>query len=575
MPSNIKVLSDVPEDSSAKKDPCLGCGGPTDQASAPRRSLRIGLKVTGRHWLPSLLSVTAFEERIMTEAAQISSNGSANLSTPPPEDYPTLKKSLSASFRHVSHPPPKNADSKRKREESHSSSDSTITSPPLSVNIPKFPGAAEAALAALQYLPTPLLVLSSWKTVLLANDAMGRLLGLDATYRGQHPLPIGDLLRGQSLSQIGVDMQQDGQRIWVNWEKFLGTLADDMDLDEVDPMDNAQDAGAMQTATESISNKVDDGSITLASTRSQPSSTIRNRAFVHDAVVNVVISSQYVTNGNIKTSHLPSSPACQGQVRAKMIVSIWTLDSQRYFTLTFTHASNKSAPSVRSHSRAVSKASSQGTLSPSAQSLPPSPGTPGMCFNCGSTPSPALASPPAAPLSVSPFPPLGAPPNSDIASSPAVLKKIARMKDAIMGVVDVPVFALWKDESLGFPNKAAARLMYQDVDPTTADAYDLLSRFRFYTEDFKRELTQEEFPVVQLCRTQKPFSRWKVGIIDAQGQHLSFDVSGEGIHDEVTGEFLAGIVVLKDVTEYTDIIKTQSRENDEQFQLICDTMPQL
>lgn len=322
-----------------------------------------------------------------------------------------------------------------------------------------------------------------------------------------------------------------------------------MDLDEVDPMDNAQDAGAMQTATESISNKVDDGSITLASTRSQPSSTIRNRAFVHDAVVNVVISSQYVTNGNIKTSHLPSSPACQGQVRAKMIVSIWTLDSQRYFTLTFTHASNKSAPSVRSHSRAVSKASSQGTLSPSAQSLPPSPGTPGMCFNCGSTPSPALASPPAAPLSVSPFPPLGAPPNSDIASSPAVLKKIARMKDAIMGVVDVPVFALWKDESLGFPNKAAARLMYQDVDPTTADAYDLLSRFRFYTEDFKRELTQEEFPVVQLCRTQKPFSRWKVGIIDAQGQHLSFDVSGEGIHDEVTGEFLAGIVVLKDVTE--------------------------
>ncbi|KAL8970723.1 MAG: hypothetical protein Q9197_003664 [Variospora fuerteventurae] len=535
----------------------------------------MGLKVTSRHWLRSLLSVTALEERIMTEAAQISSSGNANLSMPAPEDYPTLKKSLSASFRHAAHPPPKSADSKRKREESHSSSDSTITSPPLSVNIPKFPGAAEAALAALQYLPTPLLVLSSWKTVLLANDAMGRLLGLDATHRGQPLLPLGDLLRGQSLSQIGVDMQQDGQRIWVNWEKFLGTLADDMDLDEVDPMDNAQDAGAMQTATESISSKVDDGSITRATTRSQPSSKIRNRAFVHDAVVNVVISSQYVTNGNIKTSHLPSSPACQGQVRAKMIVSIWTLDSQRYFTLTFTHASNKSAPSVRSHSRAVSKASSQGALSPSAQSSPPSPGTPGMCSNCGSTPSSALASPPAAPLSVSPFPPLGAPPNSDIASSPAVLKKIARMKDAIMGVVDVPVFALWKDESLGFPNKAAARLMYQDVDPTTADAYDLLSRFRFYSEDFKRELTQEEFPVVQLCRTQKPFSRWKVGIIDAQGQHLSFDVSGEGIHDEVTGEFLAGIVVLKDVTEYTDIIETQSRENDEQFQLICDTMPQL
>ncbi|KAL8848674.1 MAG: hypothetical protein Q9198_011177, partial [Flavoplaca austrocitrina] len=114
-----------------------------------------------------------------------------------------------------------------------------------------------------------------------------------------------------------------------------------------------------------------------------------------------------------------------------------------------------------------------------------------------------------------------------------------------------------------------------DADPTTDSAYDVLSRFRLYTEDFKRELTPDEYPIVRLCRTQKPFSKWKVGILDGNGRHLSFDVSGEGIHDEKTGEFLAGIVVLKDVTEYTDIIKTQTRENDEQFELICDTMPQL
>ena len=117
--------------------------------------------------------------------------------------------------------------------------------------------------------------------------------------------------------------------------------------------------------------------------------------------------------------------------------------------------------------------------------------------------------------------------------------------------------------------------MHQDADPTTDSAYDVLSRFRLYTEDFKRELTPEEYPIVRLCRTQKPFSKWKVGILDGNGRCLSFDVSGEGIHDEKTGEFLAGIVVLKDVTEYTDIIKTQTQENDEQFELICDTMPQL
>lgn len=113
----------------------------------------------------------------------------------------------------------------KEEENTHRPASSAIGSPPLSVNIPKVPGAAEAAIAALKYLPTPLLVLSSWKTIVLANDAMGRLLGLD-TYH-QDPFPddgdqvqpaIGDLLRGQSLSQIGVDMLQDGQRIWVSWE---------------------------------------------------------------------------------------------------------------------------------------------------------------------------------------------------------------------------------------------------------------------------------------------------------------------------------------------------------------------
>ena len=79
---------------------------------------------------------------------------------------------------------------------------------------------------ALQYLPTPILVLSDFKTVILANDAMGLLLGL---HRYQHEdgkdvdhldkdVVVGDLLEGQTLSQIGVDMVQDGQPIWVNWE---------------------------------------------------------------------------------------------------------------------------------------------------------------------------------------------------------------------------------------------------------------------------------------------------------------------------------------------------------------------
>ncbi|KAL8805380.1 MAG: hypothetical protein Q9200_005446 [Gallowayella weberi] len=518
----------------------------------------------------------------MTSSSRSRSNGRKDLFTPSQEDYPTLKKSLSASFRHGSPESKKGEIPSKRVADGRRTPASALGSPPLMVNIPKLPGATDAALAALQYLPTPLLVLSTWKTVVLANEAMGRLLGLDVKQQNQplgaeeqDQIPISDILRGQSLSQIGIDMLQDGQRVWVSWEKFLDTLADEMDLNEDLPGSEAPQAEAKGPTAERGDGHVDGSNTPNGVIRSQPSSKVRSRALVHDAVVNVVLSSQYIADGNIRTSKSQRSPNSDGQIRAKMIISIWTLDSQRHFTLTFTQASHTPRPSVRSHSRALSKASTHGRLSPSAQSAPPSPGTPGTCPNCGSTPSSALASPTGATLSIAPFPPPSAPEKSDLANSPAVLKKISRMKDAVMNAVDIPVFTLWKDESLALPNSAAKRLMHQDADPTNDDAYDVLSRFRIFTEDFKRELRPEEYPIVQLCRTQKPFSKWKVGIVDGNGNHLSFDVSGEGIHDERTGEFLAGIVVLKDVTEYTDIIKTQSRENDEQFEIICDTMPQM
>lgn len=61
----------------------------------------------------------------------------------------------------------------------------------------------------------------------------------------------------------------------------------------------------------------------------------------------------------------------------------------------------------------------------------------------------------------------------------------------------------------------------------------------------------------------------------AYSQFVSLEVSGEGIHDEQTGEFMGGMVALKDVTEYTDKLAAQTEENEQQFQLICDTMPQM
>ena len=141
--------------------------------------------------------------------------------------------------------------------------------------------------------------------------------------------------------------------------------------------------------------------------------------------------------------------------------------------------------------------------------------------------------------------------------------------------MEIPVVACWKDESLTLPNKAAMKWMHSKADPISHEAYDLISRFKVFTEGFERELEPEEYPIIRLCRTQKPFSKWRVGVLDANGNHKVCEASGDGVYDEKTGEFLAGICVLKDVTEYTDMIRTQNEENEKQMQLICETMPQM
>src|SRR5262245_61283213 len=97
----------------------------------------------------------------------------------------------------------------------------------LHIDIPRLPMAAEIAFGALS---TPLLVLSSLKTILLANAAAARLLDIDDVEGS-----VTDALRGQTLSQIGIDMVSDGTPIWVSWEKFLDNVAAGLQ----DPSENA------------------------------------------------------------------------------------------------------------------------------------------------------------------------------------------------------------------------------------------------------------------------------------------------------------------------------------------------
>lgn len=87
----------------------------------------------------------------------------------------------------------------------------------LSIKIPPPRAAADMAFMALQYLPHPIMVLSSSKTVVMANEAIGRLLGMEDVEEIENEeveddspsiRSVTDVLHGTSLSQLGFDVLQ-------------------------------------------------------------------------------------------------------------------------------------------------------------------------------------------------------------------------------------------------------------------------------------------------------------------------------------------------------------------------------
>ena len=284
---------------------------------------------------------------------------------------------------------------------------------------------------------------------------------------------------------------------------------------------------------------------------------------VHDAAVDVVLSPD-----RDALSKLPKKAGkkigSEVQISATMIITIWNTEDEQYFTLTFTSSNDTHIGSSRPSSRSVLRMATDPTKSPSSVSSSASSGK--------RSHNSARAGPPSA--HAPQFPPTGPPARSGVASSPTALQKVTRLKDAILNSISMPAYAMWKDESLGMPNKALLKLQSDDADWDPNDQREFLSRFRVWTDDFKRELSLDEFPILQLCRNRERFEGMRIGMKNPiTGARIVLDVNGETISDYRTGEFLGGIVIFKDITEYTKRIAAQIRENERQFEYIANLVP--
>ena len=239
---------------------------------------------------------------------------------------------------------------------------------------------------------------------------------------------------------------------------------------------------------------------------------------------------------DLSDTHPPQEPVCldyEFQIKADVTTSAWYLNDQRYFNLMFTNVSS-SAKATQTNS----------WQSQTDHTGPPSAAT------ATSTPRPS----------------------EDLTDQ----DKLIRMQSNMLNGLEVPIIALWKDESVVAMNKAMGRWTYHSGhDVSITDVIGVISRFKIYSEDFTRELAMEEYPLVQICRSRAPSPKFRVGLIGENARRGIFEFTVDSIYDDETGEFQGVLAALKDVTWYTDQLKAQSDQNERQFQLICETLPQM
>lgn len=477
----------------------------------------------------------------------------------------------------------------------------------LSIAMPPPQSQAGLAFTALQYLPMPVLVLSTTKHIVLANEAIGRLLGIDldeadadgegegednTSSDGQDIQSTADLLQGKTLGELGIDLLQGGNAVFVSWEDILQNVVDDA----------SKAQKAYQRHCEGLAQENEDETPGTSRTRSHSvasskhsQSGIKKTTEVHDAAVDIVFS----TVRDSRTG-LPGPPpeSVTGQMahanahmQAKMIISVWATEEDQYFTLTFTAAADIDPNKSSSYSGSASHSGSTTELSKRIVSRPNASLHSGFPSAVSSNSSSSTSdphrksrrsrdSPAGTPNVPSPmhFPPRGPPDKSAQAAAPTIFTKSNRLKDAILNSMTFPAYAMWRDQTFGVPNKAAIQLLYPYADTapdTNESATEFLSRYVLYREDFDELIPLEDIPIMRLMREQERFEGYRVGMYSAKdGSRVLFDVQGEPMLDE-KGVFIGGLVVFNDVTGFQNTINEQKVRNERQFEDITNMIPQM
>jgi PAS domain S-box-containing protein len=474
----------------------------------------------------------------------------------------------------------------------------------LSIRMPPPQSQAGLAFTALQYLPMPVLVLSSTKHIVLANEAIGRLLGIDLAETDEDDENEGedgthdeeqdvestaDLLQGKTLGELGIDLLQGGNAVCVSWEDILQNVVDDASKAQkaykrhCEGLEQEKEDDAYRGDTRKRSHSVASSKHSL--------SGMKKTTEVHDIVFSTARDSSTGLPRPAPESVTEQVAHASAHMQAKMIISVWATEEDQYFTLTFTAAADVDTSKTNSSLGSASHSGSTTELSKRVVSRPVASLNSGfpsaVSSNSSSSPSDphrksrrSRGSPTGTPNIPSPmnFPPRGPPDKAAQAAAPTIFTKSNRLKDAILNSMSFPAYAMWRDQTFGVPNKAAIQLLYPYADTlpdTNESATEFLSRYVLYREDFDELIPLDDIPIMRLMRQQERFEGYRVGMYSAKdGSRNLYDVQGEPMLDD-KGVFIGGLVVFNDVTGFQNTINEERIKNERQFEIITNMVPQM
>lgn len=104
---------------------------------------------------------------------------------------------------------------------------------------------------------------------------------------------------------------------------------------------------------------------------------------------------------------------------------------------------------------------------------------------------------------------------------------------------------------------------------------DLVGKWACWDSTFTKQLDPTEYPISVLIRTQTPFTGRLLGLYHPDtGKKTVYDCLGEAITDDA-GNFIAGVVTCRDITELSLALADQVEKDEQRFEIICDSMPQM